>query len=450
MTLSESQIDTALSILADFQKGGEEVLLVESNKEGHYKDLDDRRLKVTKDVEAELNKFFSGQLSLSDFKTHVDSINKKNRLWGFRGMSGQMFFNMLYNSSSDKDALKEILIESLKLPPNIEKAKDKINKFVSFVESIKSSQASKMSKPRVKSSLYFLSYFWQIQDNNKFPILYNSIETTLKQLGFLSENGDLADYYENFYYINNELRDKFKEKVGAKVDLWYVEHAIWYYYNEKIVKTDLKEPIKESKVIITKAEKSQTYNNDYLPPILADLSLIAKNDPSVENKYKIKDGKELEYIFEEKVLLVFKYLGFEVTKLGAGHRDPDGIAKNKRDHYAIIYDCKCRKDGFKLLADDERTMIEYIQKHQKRLKDEGIDRINFAIISSNFGDIPESTLKKIERESKINEIVLIRADQLLEMLIFRFIDPSTDYLEKLSYIFQNRGTIDNIREQLSV
>ena len=109
-------------------------------------------------------------------------------------------------------------------------------------------------------------------------------------------------------------------------------------------------------------------------------------------------------------MLVFKYLGFEVIKLGAGKRDADGIAKDRRGHFAVIYDCKCRGDGFTLLAGEERTMIEYIRKHKKMLENEGINRIHFAIISSSFNAIPESRLKQIEREADINEVVFIRVN----------------------------------------
>ena len=41
-----------------------------------------------------LQNYLSGQSNLTEFKTKVDGINKWNEFWGFKGIKGQMFFNM--------------------------------------------------------------------------------------------------------------------------------------------------------------------------------------------------------------------------------------------------------------------------------------------------------------------------------------------------------------------
>src|SRR3972149_12241759 len=54
-------------------------------------------------IDAELKplviEYLNGQVTLSDFKSKVDGLNKRHAYWGFRGIKGQMFFNMVVNVS---------------------------------------------------------------------------------------------------------------------------------------------------------------------------------------------------------------------------------------------------------------------------------------------------------------------------------------------------------------
>ncbi len=446
MTLSEERQKAVLDLLDDYIANGEKALRVELNKEIPYTDLDDNRISVIKTIKTEINKFLQKEIQLEEFKSNIDSINKRNRLWGFKGSNGQMFFNMIFNVATKHDlidSLTKILIYCLEIPSNITEAKEKIKRFYAFVLDMNKLVIStdKREAPRIKSSLYFLSYFWQIQNNEKFPIFYNSLEITFKQLGLLSEDDDLANYYEQFFELNNKLKNIFDHKLGRSTSLWYIEHVFWYYYNRKIKIT-----AKKTEEMIPKKEAPQIIGvtDEYLPPIVADLPSIAKNDPQIKVKYP---NQELEYVLEDKTFELFRMLGYDVKKLGSGKRDADGIAKAKKEHYAIIYDCKCRQNGFHFVADDERTIIEYIQKNRKDLNNDGIERIYFAIISSNFNDVSEKQLKDILRRSGANAIVLLRADQLLEALKLKFIESSTD-LDKLEFMFLNNGVVDDIQEQI--
>jgi uncharacterized ubiquitin-like protein YukD len=445
MELILEQQKVALGLLEDFINSGENAFRVELNKEIPYSDLDNSRTELIKTIQVELDKLFSGDTKLEDFKIQIDSINKRNRLWGFKGMNGQMFFNMLFNVASDHgllDSLNQHLISSLRIPNDIEEAKEKIKKFISFITDMNKLVHSKREAPKIKSSLYFLSYFWQIQSNEKFPIFYNSLEITFEQLGLLSEDEDLANYYENFFELNKHLKILFEKKLNRSVNFWYVEHVFWHYFNTKInvvIEKSESRPLEKEPLSSIAAT-----SDEYVPSILADIPLIAISDSKIEEKYP---GQKLDLVFEEKMYILFKMLGYEVEKLGPGKRDVDGIAKAKKDHYAIVYDCKCRHDGFGFHADDERTVIEYIQKNKKRLNNEGMDRIYFAIISSSFDKISDKQLKDILRQSGANNIPLIRAEQLLNVLKLKLIDPSID-LEKLEDVFQTDGTIEDIQEMI--
>ena len=80
------------------------------------------------------------------------------------------------------------------------------------------------------------------------------------------------------------MEDILKRHYPKKSNLWFVEHILWYYYQNQI-------KFKKSKGIFAKEliKKEESFD-DFLPPIVADLDLIANNK-------KIEDGKKVEDIF---------------------------------------------------------------------------------------------------------------------------------------------------------
>lgn len=419
--LTTEQDKKALELLEDYIANGEKCYRPDLKKEVLSKEIDEKRLEIIQKIKSLLYDFSNRRITLEQFKRSIDSINKKYRLWGFKGINGMMFFNMTYNSFKKVGFLPDlhnVLIETIALPNTLDEVKEKIQRFVTFIENINelllTKGISKRQAPRRKSSLFFLSYFWQIQDSTKYPIFYNSLENAFKNLGFITESKNLDNYYEAFVKLNYHLIDLFQRKLNERKDLWYVEHVFWHFYNaQKQITTEVMEHPPFGPIIVP---------DELLPPKIADLPLVAKNDESIQSKYT---GKELEDVFEDKIYWLFKFMKFDVDKLGRGIRGPDGIAKNRVDHYAIIYDCKSRKDKFTLRAGDERTIIEYIQTNQKTLKKEGLDTIYFMIISSDF-NVTNKQLRKIKTDSKANSVVLITAEQLLSIFKHYIMNPDID------------------------
>ena len=141
-------------------------------------------------------------------------------------------------------------------------------------------------------------------------------------------------------------------------------------------------------------------------------------------------------------------LGFEVEKLGKGHRDADGIALSKTYHFALVYDCKVRTNGFSLNADDERTMIEYIENNKKKLSREGIDNVYFFIISGKFNELNELSIREIKRKSGAREVIFIKAEQLLEILKKKLIDPSIELVDIERILWKTGILEDETLEEL--
>jgi len=379
-----------------------------------------------------LNMLFKKEIDIGSFKTKIDSYNKKYPLWGFKGFNGMMFFNMLYKCSSDKSELHNLMIDVLKLPDNIYDAKNKIQTLVDYINIISADITDKRKTPSPKSSLFFLSYFWQIQAPDRFPVFYQSMEKDFLDLQILEKDDNLAEYYEKFYNINEELRKLFEKRVNRPVNLWFIEHVFWRYHLQR-----QEEPKKRTDEIETTTE---TYK-DYIPPVIGNIINLSKNESNPAD-FEIATGK------------LFTMLGFEVEVKGQGRgRTVDVIARGygygMSKPYVLLVDCKSRKNAdYKINAGDERTIIEYIKSF---LYDSPRDRasdIYFLIVSSGFRDIEEKALRKIKAETNIDTI-LITIETLLFLLSLKLQKWDLD-IEKMKNIFQTRGIVTKefIQEQL--
>ena len=78
----------------------------------------DRRALIDKQLKPLVESYLAGRLPLATFKSQVDGINKRNPCWGFRGIKGQMFFNMLVNTASDAAECDQELKAALAAPNN--------------------------------------------------------------------------------------------------------------------------------------------------------------------------------------------------------------------------------------------------------------------------------------------------------------------------------------------
>lgn len=151
------------------------------------------------------------------------------------------------------------------------------------------------------------------------------------------------------------------------------------------------------------------YRNEYIPPIVENLI-----DLSFDDKRAME--------FEEKVNITFEILGFEVKKYGQGTgRNPDGIALDRENHYAILIDAKARSDYYKIGTED-RKFIEYIEKYVPVLKKEGFKKFYFLVVSSKYEVISEKSIENILVKTQI-PLSLMTSKQLLKILAFKIKKP---------------------------
>lgn len=165
----------------------------------------------------------------------------------------------------------------------------------------------------------------------------------------------------------------------------------------------------------------------FIPPIVQDL---------IECSFNEEKSKE----FEKGVNLVFQMLGFEVTDYGQGTgRNPDGIAKENQNRYAILIDSKSRKDHYKIGTED-RKFIEYIQSFSEPLRKNGFTNVYFLVVSSSFGSTTSTAFKNIKVGTQVTTTFLT-SRLLLKILANKVRNPRIFELKKFQELLIEDGEI---------
>jgi hypothetical protein len=440
--LNETQKKNALTIWQHYVDNGTK--FTNASKEYDQTKLDQERNATIPQVLEQIYGLINKTIDMASFKTKVDSINKQYRLWGFKGISGQMYFNLLYNISSDKKEDRiflNLLIKTIKMPNDITQAKGQIKELAEYAESLAKHVSDKRAAPRIGSTNFFLSYFWQIQNNKKWPIYYISMINVLKDESLWVATGKPDIDYESFYNLNLELLNLFKEKSNNKnLSFWDIEHAFWQWNQLKQLEIEIK-PVEKATKKDDKPIVAGGLPFSYIPPIVSVLPLLAENTPEIDSACKTL-GQSVIKVFEERIAILFEMLGFIVEKQGQGKgRVPDGIAICPEHHYAIMFDAKSRKDGYSINTDD-RAMKEYISQAVRQLKKDGIDKLYFAVISSGFKGEFNEEIRSIKNGTDIREVLFFEADALLTILEQKLRDPKFDLgTEGMQYLLAQSGII---------
>ncbi len=173
----------------------------------------------------------------------------------------------------------------------------------------------------------------------------------------------------------------------------------------------------------SESEPELVISNRYLPPVIECLSVLSRgSDSALAACEKLKVNLNSE--FERRTAIAFELLGLSVERLGQGAgRNPDGIAKCFEQHWAIIYDAKVRTSEYRLLTDEDRKFREYIERMGNQLRDQGIGKYYFAVVSSGFleRDVPKA--RELVRLTYAKSCVLVEADALTKMIEERLRKP---------------------------
>lgn len=406
-----------------------------------------------------LKSYLEGHLELPEFKSTVDSLNKKNSLWGFKGIKGQMFFNMIVNTADDIAECDQELKSALVFPENEQIASSRIKTFTSFVKRLGDqwveSGNDRRGKPRLSSILFFLSYFWHIQNRDTWPVYYTNSVQTMLDSNLWQPSEELPKDYLNYKHIHEELCGIYSKETGEKYNFYMVEHVFWYkggdlYQRAVSGKGTTSTAVKPE--ILKEIGGDQKLPESYVPPIIAVLPRIGLHEPNLTAAAK-RSGTSIERAFEKYINAAFTMLGFDTRLLGQGKRRvPDGLAHAVDDNYTIIWDAKIRADGYSMGTDD-RTIREYIGSQSREQRRKGrVRNLYYVIISSSFVDDYDDAIRSLKMETDVNEVILVEAEAIVAMVDAKLRDPILTSLgaDGLQRLFSTSGILkaEFVREQL--
>jgi len=459
MALTEEQKQRAVDVMKEYL--GAPPAEDNSKSVGQNAALDEQRVGVIDGIlKPLLTGYLAGDVALEEFKSKIDSTNKRHACWGFRGIKGQMFFNMVFNVADDKGELDQELKAALGLPANEQVASSRIKTFLSYVNRLREqwveSGHTGYGCPKVVSIPYFLSYFWQIQERNVWPIYYTNAVNTLSDLNIWKPSGDLAADYISFKQVHEELAALFSEAGGMAFSLYDVEHVFWFKgvhpYEPVTAVTETPGPgvSPEETPVLISAEGGLP--ESYVPPIIAVLPTLARNDETLAEAAR-RSGTTLENAFEKHVHAAFTMLGYDTRLLGQGMgRVPDGVAIAADDGYALLWDAKVRATGYSMGTDD-RIIRDYINTQSRELRRRrSLRNIYYAIVSSSFADDFDDAISTLKMETEISEVCLVEADALAVMVEAKLRAPleitlGSDGLQRI-LCFGGLITAETVREYL--
>jgi len=404
--------------------------------------------------------FLGGQICVEEFKTRNDSLNKMHGYWGFKGIKGQMFFNMLVKTTNDLGEIEAELRAALRVPDSEELARSRIQTFASFVrrlgDQFVEEGGSAVAKPKLGSIPYFLSYFWQVQDAAGWPVYYTSTVNTSEDLNLWSPKGDLAADYIEYKHLHEELGRIFSAESGREFGLYEVEHVFWFRGGNPLGGNTPYKPDKgNGKVVVDmdKMEVGKVLPESFVPPVVAVIPHLAANDSNLESAAK-RSGISIPKALEKYTHTAFTILGYESRQYGQGTgRQPDGVAIDRDNSYVVIWDAKAYSSPYSLSTSDQRAIREYIHSFARSLKKKQSTRnIYFAIISASFADDFDDVIRMFKMETDVSEVVLIEAKALVTLVDLRLRDPLETSLgpDGVQRLFSSSGIVtpEIVREQL--
>lgn len=408
-------------------------------------DINGLRIIAISDIKAMVDGFFNGDTSIYEFKTTLDGYNKRNNLWGFTATKGQMFFNQLVkNCESNISELVDLLKHSIDEPVDIDDALAKLTRFELYVQDLARGAKDKRKVPNPGSTGYFLSYFWQIHNHQKFPVFYTSLVKSFTELGIWNDSPTQRDNYQNFIYLNDLIRAELKLYTQLEIDNWDVEHAFWHFapFGTPLLKKAppvVPEVAPQTEAVTYNAETRSMPNfdvNEYLIPKVASLvQLGAATEKTKASQYEKLVGE------------IFRQLDFEVEQMGQGTgRNPDAILRFREEHTAFIVDAKAYADGYGMGTADERAIREYINYYCPKLIKEGFRRIGFIIVSNSFRSSLDEFANDITWGTDVKRFILLTSEALLYLLAYKTKDRDKLNLSTIIESMISSGNLINAQD----
>jgi len=419
----------------------------EKNSEGRAgNNIDDSRTYAIEVVKIIIHNFMKGDFDVNDFRTALDSYNKHNNLWGFTAKLGQMYFNqMIKHNENSLDKLQTTLKELITEPKNLRDALLKIDTLEKMTIAIYTKAKDKHNAPYPGAVGFFLSYFWQIKNHKKWPILYSNLISSFKELGIWEEHKTQKATYEAYISVYNRVKGIIEEIADREVTYWEVEHALWNFkfkpealsYVAELIPSPKPEQSKAMVQELDKVEEAEQIEPDApnSEPFVEEISQ-GQNDRVMASKEAINYQEYLmprlgrllnngyvqndpENSFSALVLEAFSQLDFQVEELDQNkEKNAYAVLKFREENIAIILDAHPSSADFQK-ENDRRIVKEYISDNLKALNKEGYKKVTYILVSNHFTDLYNSFVSYINWNTDVKKTLLISTEAILYILAYK-------------------------------
>ena len=184
-----------------------------------------RRRAIDQSIRPLVMEFLSESVDMADFQTRVVSLNQRNDHWGFLGDEGRGFFESFIAAAPDVKECEAELREAVAAPTSENGARDKLSRFISHAKRHGAALGAD-GAPDAASISYFLSWFWQVQDRDTWPVQHPDCVAGMTKLKLFVATVDLAEDYVVFRQTHEELADAFKNRSGQFHGHYEVERVL--------------------------------------------------------------------------------------------------------------------------------------------------------------------------------------------------------------------------------
>jgi hypothetical protein len=163
---------------------------------------------------------------------------------------------------------------------------------------------------------------------------------------------------------------------------------------------------------VSSASIAPSYESSpFLPAVLHGLDRLSRGEKS-----SFHSDESINTAFERRCAEAFRCLGFEVMDLGQGRgRKADSLALARRESFGVIIDAKVRQNGY-VLGTEDRKFLEYAVTHTRELDRDGISKVYFVVIGSDFRESDLTQLTNYLAQSPIRSVDFITAKALMRIV----------------------------------
>lgn len=427
--------------------------------------IDSNRLNSIEIIKVVIRDFLNEDIALYEFKAAMDMINRHHNLWNFSAKMGQMYFNQLIKSSeNDIDQLSNLLKKVIAEPADIKEALQKINELEKYTNAIYAKADDKRKVPYPGSVGYFLSYFWQMHDNKKWPIMYTSLINAFREIGLWKDQKSQKEHYDHFIDCNTQIKNLLKETKNIEPSNWDVEHVYWNYKYSAPFTVSEGTSFTPENFYIPKIEEVSTPSGTVKPAEQPAAPRPAVNATFDVHDYLIPKVARLVNIeveadnagldnYRNTVAETFRQLEFDAEILPQNKRkNPFAIIKSREENIAFIIDAHTSSKSY-FEGTDDRALKEAINDHCRDLRREGYKKVGFILVSHHFDNNNEPFINYLNWHTDIKKLLLITSEALLYLLAYKNKDKLRlemviENLAKLNYLADTRDIIEEFEPQI--